>query len=120
MWHESTGRPAEDLGRPEHDLEFVPGTRTVKRATLRFTEPDGSPLRCRVEPLLPLHVGIGTGYGHDADWRHGMYQGPLKVEGLMLDLDDPDDAAADVWAWSTRSPASRSTASSATGCSSTW
>ena len=25
----------------------------------------------------------------DADWRHGMYQGPLKVEGLTVDLDRP-------------------------------
>ena len=32
-------------------------------------------------------MGIGTGYGFDADWRHGMYQGPLVVQGLTLDTE---------------------------------
>jgi hypothetical protein len=27
-------------------------------------------------------VSVGTGYGLDADWRHGMYQGELVVQGL--------------------------------------
>ena len=43
--------------------------------------------------MLPLHVGIGTGYGFDADWRHGMYQGPLVVQGLTVDLDTPEGSA---------------------------
>jgi len=42
----------------------------------------------RVTPLLDLYVGIGTGYGFDLDWRHGMYQGPLVVQGLALDTID--------------------------------
>ena len=33
-------------------------------------------------------MGIGTGYGFDADWRHGMYQGELVVQGLELDTVD--------------------------------
>ena len=36
-------------------------------------------------PLLPMYLFIGTGYGVDADWKHGMYKGPLVVEGLTLD-----------------------------------
>ena len=43
--------------------------------------------------MLPVHIGIGTGYGYDADWRHGMYQGPLKVEGVHIDLTTPEGAA---------------------------
>ena len=46
-----------------------------------------------VDRLLPCHLGVGTGYGFDADWRHGMWQGPLKVEGVHFDLTKPEDAA---------------------------
>ncbi len=30
-------------------------------------------------------TGGGSGYGMDADWRHGMYQGTLVVQGLDLE-----------------------------------
>lgn len=93
VYPEAANRRPEFLGRPQHDLEFTPGTRTVRRATLRVTEPSGVPLAIEVTPILPLHVGMGTGYGFDADWRHGMYQGPLKVESVSYDLTDPDQAA---------------------------
>jgi hypothetical protein len=39
-----------------------------------------------------VYLGIGSGYGQDLDWRHGMYQGPLKVQGMTIDLDDPANA----------------------------
>lgn len=80
----------ESLGRPEHELEFESGTRNVKRATIRMQEPDGSPLEVTVEPILPVYLGLGTGYGAEGGWRHGMYQGPLKVEAFSIDLQDPD------------------------------
>jgi hypothetical protein len=39
-------------------------------------------------------VAIGTGYGLDADWRHGMYQGPeLVVQGLHLEYTSEEDRA---------------------------
>ena len=90
VWSFGSGGKAESLGRVEHDLEFEPGTRTPRRATFSFSSVDWT---VAVEPVLPLHVGVGTGYGLDADWRHGMWQGPLKVEGLSLRLDVPEDAA---------------------------
>ena len=38
-------------------------------------------LELRGTPLpLQTYLTVGTGYGLDPDWRHGMYQGPLKVE----------------------------------------
>jgi hypothetical protein len=89
----ASGRRSEPLGRPEHRLEYEPGTRNVRAATLGFSPPGGSPFEVRVESVLPLHVGVGTGYGFDPDWRHGMYQGPLKVEGLTLDLRRDEDRA---------------------------
>jgi hypothetical protein len=43
-------------------------------------------LEVKVTLLLRAHIGIGAGYGFDADWRHGMYQGPLVVQGVEWDL----------------------------------
>ena len=81
----------EDLGRPEHELTFAEGTREIASAVLHLGE-----LKVRVTPLLRLHVGIGTGYGFDADWRHGMYQGPLVVQGVEHDLGD-EIGRANLW-----------------------
>jgi len=80
-------RPPEALGRPEFEHVLRRGTRLVERARLRFPEAPGGPMEVRVEPLVDLHVGVGTGYGFDPDWRHGMYQGPLVVQGLSLDTE---------------------------------
>ncbi|MEY2476192.1 MAG: hypothetical protein QOG87_1507 [Actinomycetota bacterium] len=86
VWHD--GRPTEHLGRPEYDLEFEPGTRFVRRATLHFTEPGGRALDVHVTPTVPLWLMLGTGYGGmEPDWRHGMYQGPLKVETRSYDIE---------------------------------
>ena len=35
--------------------------------------------RSRCTPLLPNFLAVGTGYGLEPDWRHGMYQGPDTV-----------------------------------------
>lgn len=76
----------EDLGRPEHELEFGPG-RNWTAATVTFA----GGLQFRAESLRPLHISRGTGYGFDDDWRHGMYQGPdLVVQGRSFDVADPE------------------------------
>jgi hypothetical protein len=72
------------LGRVEQKLEFRPGTRQVAAATLTFHPPGEAPSVVRVEPVRPLYVSAGTGYGLDADWRHGSYRGPLVVEELTM------------------------------------
>ena len=77
----------EHLGRPEHQLRFVPGTRLVSGATVTF----GGGLELEAEVLKPVHISRGTGYGFDADWRHGMYQGPeLVVQRHDFDTTAPD------------------------------
>ena len=46
-------------------------------------------LEIECTPLLANFVSIGTGYGIDADWRHGMYHGPEPVtQGLVLAVDE--------------------------------
>jgi hypothetical protein len=87
VWND--GR-VDRLGRPEHQVEFVPGTRAPKAATLTVHEPTGEPLSIYIETVLPCYLSVGSGYGPDPEWRHGMWQGPLKVEGRTWDLSATD------------------------------
>jgi hypothetical protein len=81
-----SGREAEWLGRPEHKLRFVPGTRTVTGLTLSYFGAHGeqtAEVDCEV--TFPFALMMGTGYGLEPDWRHGMYQGDLVVQGQRYD-----------------------------------
>lgn len=89
VWNDPARDP-EHLGRPEHDHVLRPGSMFVERSVLSFPHAPGGGFEIRVTPLLECYVGIGTGYGFEIDWRHGMYQGPLVVQGV--DLDTIDDA----------------------------
>ena len=82
----------EHLGRPEHDLAYRKGTRFSTGAEVRVVADDGFVYDMKIEPLLPVYIGVGTGYGYDADWRHGMWQGPLVVQNFELDTNKPEDA----------------------------
>jgi hypothetical protein len=86
------GRPPLPLGRPEITQHYRSGTRDVASAVVAFDPPGGKAFEVRVTQLIPLHMAVGSGYGLDADWRHGMYQGPeLKVQHLTL----PAETAAE-------------------------
>jgi hypothetical protein len=90
VWNDPA-KPVEKLGHPQHELVFTPGTRHVERGTLNLgAGVDGKPVVVEVVAGLPVYLGVGTGYGQEQDWRHGMYQGPLKVEGFSLDLTSPE------------------------------
>jgi hypothetical protein len=78
----------EHIGTPRHKLEFRSGTRELERATITFAHPSGKDIVVTATPLRTVYLSAGTGYGTDADWRHGMYQGPLKVQGLTYDIGD--------------------------------
>ncbi len=85
-----SGEPAEWLGRPEHELRFAPGTRQVTGATLSYYGPHGAKTaEVEVETLLAFPLLLGSGYGLEPDWRHGMYQGDLVVQGLKVPPPDP-------------------------------
>lgn len=96
VWTDRSREP-EWLGRPEHDLTFVPGGREVATGTLTFHRPEGYGKPDRIltvacEPVLPHYLGVGTGYGLEQDWRHGMWQGELVVQGVR-------EKVADIEAW---------------------
>jgi hypothetical protein len=85
VWHDPD-RPNEWLGKPEYEHDCIPGTRMLSGSTIHFPKA-GISMKCT--PLLANYVAMGTGYGIEDDWRHGMYQGPnLVVQGLVNDVSD--------------------------------
>ena len=85
-----SGREAEWLGRPEHELRFAPGTRSVTGATLSYFGAHGQKTaEVEVETLLAFPLLLGSGYGLEPDWKHGMYQGELVVQGQTVPPADP-------------------------------
>ncbi|GAB93885.1 hypothetical protein [Gordonia rhizosphera] len=89
VWHDP-GREPEWLGHVAHEITFIPGTRETAEAILRFTRPTGAVTTVTCRPALANYLAFGTGYGLEADWRHGMWQGDLKVEGLHLKVSELD------------------------------
>jgi len=81
-------RPADPLGRPEWKHELASGTRLLRASTIELPDAPGGGFAVKCTPLLPCVISIGTGYGLDADWRHGMYQGKLVVQGLERKHDE--------------------------------
>jgi hypothetical protein len=76
----------EELGRTEHAHEFEPGIRLLTGSTISF--PD-SKIDIRCTPLIANFIAVGTGYGLEPDWRHGMWQGPdLVVQGVVYDVNE--------------------------------
>lgn len=92
IWPSGSDRQPELLGSVDHDLRFVEGSRQIEDATLTFTPTSGEPLVVTVTPVGASYLSLGTGYGNELDWRHGMYQGPLVVQERMYDLDEPEIA----------------------------
>jgi hypothetical protein len=44
------------------------------RATISFCPPGAAPLQLTARPVQPVSLLVGTGYGLEYDWKHGMYQ----------------------------------------------
>lgn len=90
IWHDPEKEP-EHLGRSEHAHEFISGTRRLARSVLSFPHAPGGPLTITATPLIESHIAIGTGYSPEPDWKHGMYQGELVVQGVELDTEADAD-----------------------------
>jgi hypothetical protein len=87
--------PTCDLGTAHHAWTFVPGTRQISGGALTFPHSHDEISEITVEPLLPMFLSLGTGYGGEvapqpglSEWRHGMYQGDLVVETPSWEIDD--------------------------------
>ena len=44
VWNLDQGRPVEHLGRPEIDIDYLPGTREMHSATVTVPDADGKPI----------------------------------------------------------------------------
>jgi hypothetical protein len=92
-WHESTvllphgGTPVR-MHDIRHEWRFRPGTRVFDGGRLSFRDPDNGEHLVDVRPLGLVWHMFGGGYG--PPWRHGVYQGPLAVEGEVWDLSTED------------------------------
>ncbi len=83
VWLDGT---IEQLGHSEHEHHFHEGLRLLKNSVITFPEKD---IRIECTSILPNFLSVGTGYGLDPDWRHGMWQGPeLVVQGKVLEVPD--------------------------------
>ena len=79
------GRAPVGRGRRERGGVTPRGPRHIERSTLSFPDAPGGGFDVAVTPLMDCWLMMGTGYGLEADWRHGMYQGPLVVQGVEVD-----------------------------------
>jgi hypothetical protein len=79
----------EPLGPFEWHHVMQPGTRLLHQSVIKFPNAPGGPIELTAQSLVPHFLGVGTGYGLDQDWRHGMYQGPeVVVQGRDYDVAD--------------------------------
>ena len=82
VWTDADRR-TDSLGRPEWRHDTIAGTRLLSGSHISFPDALGGPVTLAVEPLATNFISLGTGYGIDADWRHGMWQGPELVEQAL-------------------------------------
>ncbi len=85
----SSGRPPEQLGWPEVDVRYRPGTRHPEHATIHLTQRGGKPLQVEIDTLAFMALHVGAGYGGDPDWSHGQWKGRGWVDGAVYDYNDP-------------------------------
>ncbi len=84
-------RPPESLGRPEHDHQFNADKNFVELGRLVFPQAPGGELVITATPLEHVYVMVGTGYGLEPDWHHGMYQGELVEQRMTLSMKKDKD-----------------------------
>lgn len=78
----------EQLGWAEPQIEYVPGTRYPVRATIGVKERGGKELTLDIEPMGPMPLSVGLGYGPDDDgWNHGRWMGESWTQRVDHDLD---------------------------------
>jgi hypothetical protein len=91
VWRTESGEGVEHLGRPDYELQWDEEGRFVQKATV-----SAGRLELQVEPRVPIHLGVGTGYGFDPEWRHGKYAGDLMVQERQWDL-RTEEGRAGMW-----------------------
>jgi hypothetical protein len=84
-----SGRADEQLGWPEIDVRYRPGTRHPEGATISLRSRTDGDLVLEVDTLGFVALNAGSGYGGDQSWSHGVWRGRDWIEGISVDLTDP-------------------------------
>jgi hypothetical protein len=92
VWGPASAPRLEQLGWPEVEVCYAPGTRHPGRATLHLGR-RGRRVQVEVETLGYVALNCGPGYGGDPDWGHGQWRGRGWAEAVTVDLEDPVVAA---------------------------
>ncbi len=82
-------RPADWLGRPEWRHDMISGTRLLSSSIITCPDAPDGPIEITATPVLTNFISLGTGYGMDSDWRHGMWQGDEEVvQAVRYEVDE--------------------------------
>jgi hypothetical protein len=79
----------EQLGWPELDIKYRPGSRHPEHVTIGLRTRTGEPVTIEVDTLTSVALHVGAGYSGDPDWGHGQWKGPQWASGSVYDLTDP-------------------------------
>lgn len=78
------------LGWPQADITYRPGTRHPTSAVIHLTHPvDRKPMELDVEVLTSSPLAVGAGYPPADDWQHGTWRGRGWTDRRVYDLSDP-------------------------------
>ncbi|MFI5670769.1 hypothetical protein [Streptomyces sp. NPDC051704] len=89
VFPESRGRGDVQLGWPQTEIRYRPGTRHPESAVVHLSDPARKPLELGVEILNSSPLAVGAGYPPAADWQHGTWQGRGWTDRRVYDLSDP-------------------------------
>jgi len=88
VWPAASSKPPEQLGWPEIEVSYRPGTRHPTGAVIRLGS-GGKRIQVDVSTLAMVALNCGPGYGGDPDWSHGAWRGRGFAERVDVDLSDP-------------------------------
>ena len=93
-----SGRHVEQLGWPEIDIAYRPGSRYPTGAVMHLAERGRQPFDVNIELLGGMALNVGCGYGADPDWNHGRWMGRGYVANAVYDMADAAVAGRVGWA----------------------
>ena len=82
---------AEPMREVDWSIDWEPGTRRSRRASLTFTPWNAEPTVIELEPLLTFQM-LGIGYFHP-EWSHGVWKGESASGADEWRVDDLDPVA---------------------------
>ncbi|MFI6340377.1 hypothetical protein [Streptomyces sp. NPDC050535] len=78
------------LGWPQADISYRPGTRHPTSAVIHLASPaDRKPTELAVEVLTSSPLAVGAGYPPADDWQHGTWRGHGWTDRRVYDLSGP-------------------------------